>query len=77
MSSSKNVKEIINNSNLKSIITSQFAKRFGLNEEMLEEAFESLLNKKLNEIGKNLSSNDKNISSDRFNDASIDIIKDE
>ena len=84
MSNSQNIKEIINKSAAQEMIVKSFAKKFGLDENIVRESLDQLIDKKLNEVGANFNKNKQNgfgkfenISSDDFLNKDIKIIKEE
>lgn len=79
-----NLKDMISESRLKEMIVESFAKNFKLDKEMVMKNFDHLIDKKINEIGKNFNESKQtnfgkidNMSSDDFFNKQIKIIKDE
>lgn len=84
MSDSYNVKDNIIESGLKEIMIESFSKKFGISKEVLSASFDRILDKKLNDIGKNFASSKENnfgkidsIPAEDFFNGSINTIKDE
>ena len=82
--SSYNIKDIIENSKIHEMIVKSFSEKFGIDENLLRESFDKLIDKKLNEAGKNYTQNKnnnfgkiENMSSEDFLNQDIKIIKDE
>ena len=82
--SSYNIKDIIENSKIHELIVKSFSKKFGIDENLLRESFDKLIDKKLNEAGKNYTQSKnnnfgkiENMSSEDFLNQDIKIIKDE
>lgn len=79
-----NIKEIIEKSMIQEIIVKSFSKKFGIDENVLRDSFDKIIDKKLNEAGKNYTQNKENnfgrienMSTEDFLSQDIKIIKDE
>lgn len=79
-----NIKDIIENSKIHEMIVKSFSKKFGIDESLLKESFDKIIDKKLNEAGKNYTQNKdnnfgriENMSTEDFLNQDIKIIKDE
>ena len=79
-----NIKEIIEKSMIQEIIVKSFSKKFGIDENVLRDSFDKIIDKKLNEAGKNYIQNKENnfgrienMSTEDFLSQDIKIIKDE
>ena len=79
-----NIKEIIEKSMIQEIIVKSFSKKFGIDENLLRDSFDKIIDKKLNEAGKNYTQNKENdfgrienMSTEDFLNKDIKIIKDE
>lgn len=79
-----NIKDIIENSKIHEMIVKSFSEKFGIDESLLRESFDKIIDKKLNEAGKNYTQSKdnsfgriENMSSEDFLNQDIKIIKDE
>ena len=79
-----NIKESIEKSMIQEIIVKSFSKKFGIDENVLRDSFDKIIDKKLNEAGKNYIQNKENnfgrienMSTEDFLSQDIKIIKDE
>lgn len=84
MSNTQDIKKIIESSNVKEYLVKIFAEKFKIDEKVLSESFDKIVDKKVNEIGRNYSQSSKegfgkidNVSLDNFLSKDIKIIKDE